>query len=611
MREKSIRPTAGDRSQSGFGGRFLALLQRRSSIFLWALILLGMACRFYGLNWDEGTQLHPDERFCISLVGRLTPPKSIAQFFDSSSSTLNPVNLKDTHYVYGQLPLFIGVTVGNLTHRNQGGDFTVVGRFLAALFDCGTILFTLLIARRLFGTRWALVAAALVAGAALHIQQSHFFVVDPFAAFFLTASFWAGTRLVQENKGLDALWCGLFFGAALACKISAVLFGSALLGILVLFAAKNPWRKTLLCALLCLTGAFLAFRLGHPMAFRGETGFFDLRPEPRFWSDVREQAGITNGTVDVPFDVQWIGRTPWLFSLRNLGFWGYGWPFLISAGLGFLLLLKKRQGHGLLFVGALFGLVLLGIQGAAFSKFTRYFLPLTPFCALLAVHFWREVSAKKTIGHWGTAAVALSVALWGLSVASIYGRQHSRLAASDWILKNIPAGTRVANETSWDEGLPISWRAPGTGGLEPLVLESYDLDSAAKREQLARNLDRVQWVFISSGRSWQNIPRWPEKWPMMTAYYRALFNGDLGFGLEKSFSSFPQLGPFQFPDANVEEALTVYDHPLVLLFHKTPEYDGEKVRAILDAVPLPDGQQWQPKLAPKPDESALPVPRGF
>jgi hypothetical protein len=229
----------------------------------------------------------------------------------------------------------------------------------------------------------------------------------------------------------------------------------------------------------------------------------------------------------------------------------------------------------------------------------------------LATLFWRQISISRPIFRVGAAVVALSATFWALSVASIYGRPHSRLEASRWIVQNIAPGTVVANETAWDEGLPISWAPTGSGGLVSLNLDSYANDSPQKRAELEKTLSRAQWIFLSSGRSWQNIPRWPQKWPLTTQFYRALFDGRLGFRLEKRFDSFPQFGPLRFPDANAEEALTVYDHPLVLLFRKDETYSDAKVRAVFENIQFPENQNWHPNLAPTPDENSLPIPPGF
>lgn len=595
-----------------------------SAIFLGCLFF-GLGCRFFNLNWDEGAQLHPDERFCVSVAAQLKVPASPGQFFDSRISPLSPANLENTHYVYGQLPLFLLQIAGRLTGlTTETGTLDPValfgrGRFLSALFDCGTVWFTFLLARRFFDAQKALFCAALIACAALHIQQSHFFITDPFAAFFVTASFWAAARLSQHFRARDALLTGAFFGAALACKISAGLFGIALLAFFLQIARRDSARRTIFLALCCFCGAFLSLRIGNPMMFRGESellsGAFDLQLEARYLKELANQAAITRGDADVPFNVQWIGRTPLVFSLRQLGFWAYGWPLLLSAGAGMCLIFLKPRRDFVLFVAAIFALTLLLVQGTAFSKFTRYFLPMTPFCALLAAHFWQRIETK-TSGHklrvfrigarCGAPIVALGAVAWALCVTSIYARPHPRIAASRWIVNNIPPGTSVANETAWDEGLPLGLVGPTR--LDSTILETYEPDTPGKIADLNRKLNRSQWIFLSSGRSWQNIPRWPQKWPVTTEFYRALFDGRLGFKLEKRFDSFPRLGAWQFPDAASEESLTVYDHPLVLLFRKTENYSAAKTREILRA---PENRDWRPNRALQVDESALPMPPGF
>lgn len=587
----------------------------RLHLFLTVCLLLGLIFRVVNLPWDEGAGLHPDERFCASLLPEIHWPTSWDGYFNSKIAPLNPANVKDKHYVYGQIPLFLGkIMVG------ENGDFPATIsrlRFLSGFFDFLTVVFTFLIARRLLGARAALLAATLVSLAALHIQQSHFFTTDTFAAAFTTMAFWSGVRWIQREKWGDLGWAGAFFGLAMACKISSVLFGAALLGFWILGFKKLGFARAIGPVLFSFWAAILFFRIGHPMAFQGENGaggIFDLRPEPRFWAfnfspkweiggDFGYQMLITRGEIDVPFNVQWIERADWTFPLKNLGFWGYGWPFLISAVLGLFWLLKNPKKEPILLLAALFGLVLFGIQGAEFSKFTRYYLPLTPFCALLAAYFWREMSAKKPIFRFGAPIVVVCALFWAMCVTSIYTRRHTRLEASDWIRANISPQTVVVNETPWDEGLPLGW--VGETSIHPTFLrdetlkidghfDSYGLDTPEKREKLLFILENTEWIFFSSGRSWQNIPRWPRKWPLTTRFYQGLWGGELGFTLEKEFTSYPRFGPFQFPDDDSEEALSVYDHPRVLLWKKTANFSVEKARALLQNVELPTETQWKP-----------------
>ena len=108
---------------------------------------------------------------------------------------------------------------------------------------------------------------------------------------------------------------------------------------------------------------------------------------------------------------------------------------------------------------------------------------------------------------------------------------------------------------------------------------------------------------MSSNRQWATIPRVPERYPLTTAYYRALigcpddkdviwcynvarpgmFEGQLGYELVEVFESFPTLDipgllHWEVNDQFAEEAFTVYDHPKVLIFRKTADFSAANVR---------------------------------
>jgi YYY domain-containing protein len=62
------------------------------------------------------------------------------------------------------------------------------------------------------------------------------------------------------------------------------------------------------------------------------------------------------------------------------------------------------------------------------------------------------------------------------------------------------------------------------------------------------------------------------------------FQGNLGYDLVQVFTSNPTIGPYSLNDQFAEEAFTVYDHPKVLIFKKSPGYDPVKVKDILGVV---------------------------
>jgi hypothetical protein len=89
-----------------------SFLDRYGHRLLLALIVLAALClRVYGLNWDRGTYLHPDERF-IAMVSanRISFPfDDPASIFDPATSPLNPrrdnADGNPESFAYGTLPL--------------------------------------------------------------------------------------------------------------------------------------------------------------------------------------------------------------------------------------------------------------------------------------------------------------------------------------------------------------------------------------------------------------------------------------------------------------------------------------------------------------------------
>ncbi|MGC1375705.1 MAG: DUF2298 domain-containing protein [Anaerolineales bacterium] len=183
---------------------------------LLVLVLLVAACfRFVGINWDQNQHLHPDERFLSMVESSISPVGSISDYFNTDTSTLNPNNVGQTFYVYGDLPIFIvryiaatmtwvstgaaqyvadhgtagiGQLFAWMSKTTDWGGYdqvALLGRVLSGLADLGVIFLLYLIAARIYGRKVALLAAAFASVAVLEIQQSHFLTVDNFANFFI------------------------------------------------------------------------------------------------------------------------------------------------------------------------------------------------------------------------------------------------------------------------------------------------------------------------------------------------------------------------------------------------------------------------------------------
>ncbi|MBN1667354.1 MAG: glycosyltransferase family 39 protein [Anaerolineales bacterium] len=182
------------------------------------------------------------------------------------------------------------------------------------------------------------------------------------------------------------------------------------------------------------------------------------------------------------------------------------------------------------------------------------------------------------------------------------------------------SGTALANESTWDDGLPL--RMDGYdpfGGIYQggLSFEMYWDDNQSKYERFVSTLDQADYILITSSRQWGSTTRLPERYPLTSAYYRQLlgcpvekeiewcynvaqvgsFAGNLGFELVQVFENRPTLGDWGINDQFAEEAFTVYDHPKVFVFAKTGSYDPAAVRAMLGAVDLARVVHVTPKQA--------------
>ena len=63
--------------------------------------------RTTGIEWDQNYHLHPDERFLTMVETSIQPAGSLSNYFNTSSSNLNPANRGYTFFVYGTLPILM------------------------------------------------------------------------------------------------------------------------------------------------------------------------------------------------------------------------------------------------------------------------------------------------------------------------------------------------------------------------------------------------------------------------------------------------------------------------------------------------------------------------
>ncbi len=651
-------------------------------IILIAIFLIAAFFRLYGLNWDQGQHLHPDERFLTMVSTDTSWPKDIGEYLDTAISPLNPHNRGFGFFVYGTFPVFFTKWVAESLGKGDYGNLTIVGRQLSAFFDLGTVLLVFLIAKSIkTPPRWqaerseamtprrveeskksnknrlfdnciiGLFAAFLYAASVLPVQLSHFYAVETYLTFFITLSFFLCIKLYNScSSRICTLFVGVSFGLALASKISAILF-LPIIGICLLFiifkgihsnslkltfyqVCYSMFIKGLIIGFTFITATFLTFRLLQPYAF-ANSNILDITLNPKILENLKQLEGFMKPDSGFPPSVQWFGIKPFLFPFASLILWGLGLPLGIITvfAIGYQLSVISYQfikkdffspitNYQLPIILSLIWIFFLfTYQSSQPAPTIRYFLPIYPFLAIIAGHLLHQCFSiirrrfNLRICLFVYLFICLLILIYPLSFLSIYSRPHSRVAASEWIYKNIPYGATIATE-HWDDGLPMTLDSNRISQLYKFSsLPLYDPDRPEKWPKIAKFLSGSDYVALTSNRLWGSITKAPKLFPQTSKYYKYLFDGSLGFEKIAEITSFPNIplpignnclylmppeeyflklksdknGLMRLDSCNLyegityhgvvirdelaEETFTVYDHPKVLIFKKVRPVD--------------------------------------
>ncbi|MBU0494800.1 MAG: glycosyltransferase family 39 protein [Chloroflexi bacterium] len=578
-----------------------------TGVILLGLLLLALALRLYGIEWDARQLFHPDERQVLMVVERLRlPAPGEWPALLTPASPLNP-----GFFAYGSLPLYL-LKIVSAALALIGGAWAdpdrlcLIGRGLAALFDTGTVLLVFGLGRRLYpgqpglrGTTTGLLAALLLALAVLHVQAAHFYTVDPILAFLTTLT--VSLMVPVAERGAPAwrwgLLAGVVWGLALATKATAVLLVVPV-GVTWGLGARRGTHAALGTAL-TVGAALVTLALAEPYAF------IDA---PTFVQHTLNEIAVARGTVIFPYTVQYLGTTPWLYPAGQLLWWGLGVPLGLTAGCGVVWLIQRawrRRRPADLVILAWMAAYFVAV-GSGLAQPMRYMLPLTPFLCLAAAALLANLKSQISdikyqiqkpviypILAIGYLTIALT-ALYAISfVAGVYGREHPWLTASAWIYRHVPPGSTILVET-WEHGLPVEMMLDGqyrsSGEYVIREIDLHGAQDAPARARLAEALAGCDAVILASRRGYLPLTRQAAEYPLAARFYHQLFGGGLGFELATSAATGPALGALALADDPIaaaglpappglarpgeyvltlplaDESLIVYDHPLPLVW---------------------------------------------
>jgi hypothetical protein len=417
-----------------------------------------------------------------------------------------------TYLVYGLLRLMYGplgfvfdLRFANVTEQfdKNPTEIWIAARTLAAALCMGGVAATYWAARRLWGVREGLVAAAVMAFAFLPVAYSRVAVTDVGALIGVALSLGFAVRAYDARPVRGAAWrrgrlrgalagdhptrdlalAGAAAGLAVSFKYTA---GVALLPVAIAALARlrsDGPRVFAGLALGCVLAAVVFVAL-NPFLFDSFSGW---------WSDVRDQAEVAR---DQPKPGQASGGVSYYLDSLT---WGLGWAAAFAALAGALLELRRSLVRGLMLIAV--PLALFIYLTAQSRYFGRWLLPAYPALAMLAavaisraaeLVSLRMARAPRPFGarlrrsprrHARAAALVLAaitllVLLQPLAAdvrsAQVLGRDDTRQQARDWLEAHYPPELRASVEPAvpgrWfrsnPEGDPPSWlsRCPTQDG---------------------------------------------------------------------------------------------------------------------------------------------------
>ena len=554
-------------------------------VVLALIIAAAGALRFYGLSWGAPYgEFHWDEHFVFAGANYLRESMQAA-----AQST--------KFFMYGPLPMHLLNALVWLRQQSAGAldltqfqdqvTYMVMGRAISAALGTATVLVVYFIGKRVSNRAGGLFAAALLATTVMHIAESHSFRVDLTMIFFLSLAWLFSFRIAERGEFRDYLAAGAMVGAALGAKYSAA-FILGVVAIAHLLAPNRPtairdlrgWLRWTIRGVSPLVVAAATFAAINPMAFIYRR---------KFQHDVYEQiVAPLSGTVRPIWMAQFADVQPQSYWFTTNLWWSLG-PALEWWGLAGIVFLLWRHSRATT-VAAAFPLLYFLSAGGTVAPMARYTLPLTPAFAVAAGALSAgllEHRRARPVALLATTIVLSTTAIYAVAYMNIYRSTDARLAASEYLWRNVPRGSRILVEPS--HGTPPTgtyWQNPQ---FEEYVLwdtreqsDYYTLFSIdmyrflynpavapeQKREYIRARLDLVDYILMDDFyvQLYDHLPQ--SDHGVVKDYYRQLFSGELGFDLLQTYKVYPSILGLTINDDKAELSSRMNDHPRVYIFKR-------------------------------------------
>ena len=476
---------------------------RQSAVTLAMILALAAMLRFVGIGSGIPFNIGVDEPEIMDRAIRMMRTGDFnPHFFDYPGL-----------YFYVQLAVaclrfIVGATAGQWTSLDQvdAADFYLWGRAVTALLGTVTVFLVYQIGMR-WGTRYAALAAGLMAVMPLHVRESHYVLTDVPLTFFVTVGLLLTLRAAERERAIDFAWAGAAAGLAAATKYPGAL--SLLVPLVAVWMTLGVKPSRLAASLAAVGGAAAAFLLAAPYTV------LDL---PAFLNGYAHLAGYYS-----PKPLAEPAATTYFKHLTRSMAWPAFLLLLIGLGLGAV---RSIRGPGRVrwTVTLVFPLVYFYFLSGQTLVFGRYLLPLLPSVCLLAaagcvsgVSLLRRFDIPRTARTAIIAAITIAAVLPPAWQSLVFMRMLTRTStvelAHAWMLENIPKGSSVVIET---QALLTGSAFKATN--VPQLVDDY----RAPQEYADYVQNGVEYI-VASSQKYGDALQMPHKHPALYAAYMRLF----------------------------------------------------------------------------------------
>jgi 4-amino-4-deoxy-L-arabinose transferase-like glycosyltransferase len=384
-------------------------------------------------------------------------------------------------------------------------EFYLLGRLLTIAYAVMSVPLVYKLGVKTFGERVGLMGAWLSVLSPLAVVHARIVRTDSPAVFYGLLSLWLCIRLFDRPGIGRQVLAGLAIGLAVATRYFMIALTVVLLAVdgLLIWRRRSSIGRCVLSVLMGLVAVILGFALSTPYFFLDfGTAMQNLRVEAR--STHLGADGLSP-----------IGNL-WFYLSRAIPN-AMTWPCVILVALGLLIALWEFRPKQVLLVG--FVGVFLGGISLSPLHWHRWIIPIIPVLALFGANTLGRMAALLSLSPsprrvtltW-LLLLASAWPLWRTMVVGVQGvNPTTRVLAREWILANIPPGSRIAQE---------AYTAP-LGGTDYVVFEQFSLASGRTLDDYSR--EGYQYLIVSSSVYGRYLAE-PERYVNEVGFYQALFS---------------------------------------------------------------------------------------